>query len=77
MARSFGVQPIIGTVSRGSAPAARVSSTNRSADEPSGSAEGFGLSSGMLKKNQSEARLLVSSSQEYRVVEFPPHRLAV
>jgi hypothetical protein len=64
LARSFGVQPIIGTVSRGSAPTARASSTKTSVLEPSGSAPGFALSSGMLKKNQSEARLLVSFTHE-------------
>jgi hypothetical protein len=30
----------------------------------------------MLKKNQSAARLLVSSSHEYRVVALPPQRFA-
>jgi hypothetical protein len=54
----------MGTVRRGSAPAARVSSTKWSAAEPSGSSSGWSLGSIMLKKNQSAARLLVSSTHE-------------
>ncbi len=43
--RSFGVQPISGTVRIGSPPAASVSSTKMSAVEPSGSVPGSGWDS--------------------------------
>src|SRR5688500_18852722 len=44
--RSFGAQPIIGTVSSTSLPLARASSMNRSDDDPFGSASGSSLSLG-------------------------------
>src|ERR1700681_248105 len=44
--RSSGVQPIVGTVISASPPAARVASMKRSAVEPLGRVEGFGVFSG-------------------------------
>ncbi len=58
--RSFGAQPMVGIVITTSAPCARDSCTNRSAEEPLGRFWGAGLSSGMLKKNQSLPVLCVS-----------------
>ena len=42
--RSIGVQPMRGTVINASPPAARISSMNVSADDPSGSPAGFATS---------------------------------
>ena len=46
--RSMGVQPRVGTVTRGSPPAVRVAATNWSAEEPAGRFCGLELSSGRL-----------------------------
>jgi len=71
--RSRAVQPMVGTVNTASAEAASVSSIHASAEDPCGRAVLSGPS-GRLMKNQSDAWLVASFCQLYRVTAFPPQR---
>lgn len=73
--RSLGLQPMVGTVMSGVAPAASVDATNWSEVEPDGSLDSS-AAFGMPSKYQSRAWFCTSMSQAYRVTALPPHRLA-